>query len=243
MASFLTKGYPPSGYGVDDFDHRFFYIEKDVCYYVCGMARECMANYLFENSKMEIFADIEWISCIKAFKHNPAVMGFVLEKACIACIWKNGLTVNGTNFKPDEVKFFLSENINISASEGKCTFYIPLNWNQRDIDALLISYQTVQGRVKLCVAPIQVTLNKANHKNSEESFFNNIWSKIKLPEYDDIEIMFVWITCKNDANTAVSFKDRSLRSGNKKINPDYTRVVTGFVNVSKDIHNYLDLGV
>ncbi|RIB14432.1 hypothetical protein C2G38_2144060 [Gigaspora rosea] len=62
------------------------------------MARDCMANYLYEKGKMEVFADINWISCIKTFKNNPIVMGFIVEKACIANIWKNGLTVNGTNF-------------------------------------------------------------------------------------------------------------------------------------------------
>ncbi|RHZ58596.1 hypothetical protein Glove_372g93 [Diversispora epigaea] len=48
MSSFLTKGYPPSGYGVSDFDHRFFYIKDNRCHYVCGMARDCIANYLYE---------------------------------------------------------------------------------------------------------------------------------------------------------------------------------------------------
>ncbi|CAG8646276.1 13052_t:CDS:2, partial [Acaulospora morrowiae] len=32
MSSFLTKKCPPSGYGVDDFDHRFFYIEDKLCH-------------------------------------------------------------------------------------------------------------------------------------------------------------------------------------------------------------------
>ncbi|CAG8656336.1 3263_t:CDS:2, partial [Acaulospora colombiana] len=51
MSSSLTKRNPPSGYGFNDFDHRFFYIENQLCHYVCGMARDCMAKYLYEKGK------------------------------------------------------------------------------------------------------------------------------------------------------------------------------------------------
>ncbi|CAG8747944.1 10992_t:CDS:2, partial [Funneliformis caledonium] len=37
MLSFLTNDYPPYGFGVDDYDHRFFYIKNNNrCYYICG---------------------------------------------------------------------------------------------------------------------------------------------------------------------------------------------------------------
>ncbi|CAG8699468.1 3244_t:CDS:2, partial [Acaulospora morrowiae] len=83
MSSFLTKGYPPSGYGVDDFDHRFFYIKDELCHYICGMARDCMANHLYRKGKM--------------------------EKACIASIFKNGIMANRVNFKPNDMEFFNDE--------------------------------------------------------------------------------------------------------------------------------------
>jgi hypothetical protein len=47
MSSCLTNGYAPSGYGINDYDHRFFYIDKDQrCHYTSGFVRDCMADYL-----------------------------------------------------------------------------------------------------------------------------------------------------------------------------------------------------
>ncbi|RHZ74772.1 hypothetical protein Glove_219g23 [Diversispora epigaea] len=73
----------------------------------------------------------------------------------------------------------------------------------------------------------------------EVFFANNIWRGFELPKYDNIEIMFIWITHKSDANDEMSFNSSCLRSEDEEINPKYTRVVTGFVKVSQDIHNYL----
>src|ERR1051325_7552662 len=140
MSSFITNSYPNMGYGDDDYDHRFFYIEKNICYYVCGLVRNCMADYLYEKSRMEVFVDVKWI---KAFKNNPSVKGFIVEKACLASIFKSGIMANKINFKVDHSKFFAStEEINFSLSEGMCTFYLPRKWNQKSIDGLLTLYKT-----------------------------------------------------------------------------------------------------
>ncbi|PKK57888.1 hypothetical protein RhiirC2_763739, partial [Rhizophagus irregularis] len=37
----------------NDYDHRFFYVDNGKCYYVCGLARDCMANYLYGKDRME----------------------------------------------------------------------------------------------------------------------------------------------------------------------------------------------
>ncbi|CAG8604266.1 4926_t:CDS:2, partial [Dentiscutata heterogama] len=102
MTSFLTKGYPPSGYGVSDFDHRFFTLKMK---YVCGVSRDCMANYLYEKKRTEVFTDIKRISCIEKFKNNPSVKGFFVEKTCINSIFKNGIMANRVTFKPNDIEF------------------------------------------------------------------------------------------------------------------------------------------
>ncbi|CAG8643231.1 4952_t:CDS:2 [Ambispora gerdemannii] len=239
MSSFLTKGYPPSGYGVDDFDHRFFYIENKLCHYVCGMARDCMANHLYEKGKMEVFTDIKWISCIEKFKNNPSVKGFFVEKACIASIFKNGIMANGVNFKPDDMEFFYDEKqIRFSSNEGKCMLYLPRCWNQEAIDVLLIS----QTNNKLYVAPVQVTLDKSSHSDSEGKFFSSIWPNLKsnLSGFEDrLKIIFIWITSKSDTDLTVESKSRKTRNNSFEINPDYIQVVLGFRNVNRDIDQYL----
>lgn len=55
---------------------------------------------------LEIFTNPIWIQCIKEFKNNPSVKGFMVEKACLASIYKNGLMASAINFKFDNYKFF-----------------------------------------------------------------------------------------------------------------------------------------
>src|ERR1043165_1573184 len=99
MTSFLTNGLAPSGHGVNDYDHRFTHDE--CCHCISGYARDQMADYLFEKGRLEVFTNSSWIQCIKEFKNNPLVMGFMVEKACISSIFKNGFIAKAINFKPD----------------------------------------------------------------------------------------------------------------------------------------------
>ncbi|PKK57782.1 hypothetical protein RhiirC2_858079 [Rhizophagus irregularis] len=87
---------------------------------------------------MEVFSDSSWIRCIKKFKRNPSVKGFMVEKMCITSIYKNGFITNAKNFKPDKYKFFACvDEINFTLSEGLCTIYLPRYWNQKLIDVFL----------------------------------------------------------------------------------------------------------
>ncbi|UZO21852.1 uncharacterized protein OCT59_014236 [Rhizophagus irregularis] len=206
MKSFLTNKDPTDGYGHNDYDHRFFYVDNGKCYYVCGLARDCMANYLYGKDRMEVFIDINWI---KSFKNNPSV---------------------------DSHQFFSGvEDINFSLSEGACTFYLPRKWNQKSIDGLLALYKTGM----LYIAPIQITLDKEGHSDSEGAFFSGIWPELKSNIPKDVVIIFIWITCKNGADEEVEMKIKKLRNRDVEINPDYISVVTGFANVNKDIDRYL----
>jgi hypothetical protein len=60
----------------------------------------------------------------------------------------------------------------------------------------------------------------------------------------NVEIIFIWITQKNEADVEVARKvrRRTRVSKNKEeveISPDYISVVTGFANVNRDIYRYL----
>ncbi|SRR6266542_399870 len=239
MSSFLTNNFPTLGHGPNDYDHRFFYIEDDKCYYVCGLVRNCMADYLYEKGRMEVFVDVKWI---KAFKNNPSVKGFIVEKACLASICKSGIMANKITFKVDSYEFFAStEEINFSLSEGMCTFYLPRKWNQKSIDGLLALYKADT----LYIAPIQITFDKERHSDSEGAFFSGIWPKLKsrIPDNLNVNIIFIWITRKNGVDEEVERKVRRTTrvsvNINVEINPDYISVVTGFVNVNRDIDLYL----
>ncbi|GES93495.1 hypothetical protein RCL_jg21267.t1 [Rhizophagus clarus] len=123
MSSCSTNGYAPSGYGIDDYDHRFFYIDNGCCYYTSGFVRDCMVDYLFEKSILEVFATSSWIKCIKEFRNNPSVKGFMVEKACLSSIFRNGLMADAIHFKFDNYTFFTSiEEIDFSMNEGYAHF-------------------------------------------------------------------------------------------------------------------------
>jgi len=109
-----------------------------------------MADYLFEKGKLEVFTNSSWIQCINEFKNNPSVMGFMVEKACLSSIFKNELTAEMINFKPDNYKFFTSiKEINFSMNEEPCTFYLPCRWNQKSIDGLITLHKLRNKKEKV----------------------------------------------------------------------------------------------
>jgi len=223
MSLFITNSLlPPNmGYGEDDYDHRYFYIDDDICYYVCGLVRDSMAEYLLAKGRTEIFTDIKWIRRIENFRNNPSVIGFFAEKACIASIFKNGLMADSINLKPGKMEFFYDEKeITFFSNEEKCVFYIPSRWNQKAIDGLIVS----QTKDMLYVAPIQITINKESHSDSEGEFFSSIWPKLKpnLSRYDKLKIMFIWITHRGDTNILVDVGCliKETRNENYELNPD-----------------------
>ncbi|CAG8536196.1 162_t:CDS:2, partial [Acaulospora colombiana] len=70
------------------------------------------------------------------------------------------------------------------------------------IEGLLIS----QTNNKLYVAPVQVTLDKSGHSDSEGKFFSSIWPNLKsnLSGFEDgLEIIFIWITSESDTDVTV----------------------------------------
>lgn len=54
----MTNSFAPSGYGTDDYDHRFFYINKhERCHCISGYVRDQLADYLFQKGNLEIFTN------------------------------------------------------------------------------------------------------------------------------------------------------------------------------------------
>jgi hypothetical protein len=247
MSSCLTNNDAPSGCGINDYDHRFFYIENNRCHCTSGFVRDCMANYLFEKGRSEVFIDSSWIQCIEEFKNNPSVMGFMVEKACLSSIFKSGFLAKEIYFKPDNYKFFTSiKEINFSMNEGSCTFYLPRRWNQKSIDGLITLYKLQNKKEKidhdtLFIVPIQITLDKETHSDSEASFFAGIWPELKSKISGDlrVEVIFIWITREKDVKYFVKANEKILRGRSVEINPQYTSIVTAFRNINVELENIL----
>jgi hypothetical protein len=206
-----------------------------------------MADYLFEKGKLEVFTNSSWIQCINEFKNNPSVMGFMVEKACLSSIFKNGLIANAINFKFDNYKFFTSiKEINPSINEGSCTFYFPRRWNQKSIDGLITLYKKKNKNEKveedtLYIAPIQITLDKETHSDSEASFFSGIWPELSSKISGDlkVEVIFIWITRENDVDYFIEAKEKILKKRTIEINPQYKSIVTAFRCINIELENVL----
>jgi hypothetical protein len=248
MSACLTNNHPPSGYGVDDYDHRFFYIDNDSrCHCSSGFVRDCMADYLLEKGKLEVFSNSSWIDCIDEFKNNPSVMGFMVEKACLSSIFKNGFIAKEITFKPGNYKFFTSiKEISFSMDQGSCTFYLPRRWNKKSIDGLITLYKLRNKKEKvdkdtLYIVPIQITVDKETHSNSEESFFSEIWRdlKPKLPGNLEAEVIFTWITRESSEDYIVKAKVITLKEKTIEINPQYTSVTIAFRRINIDLGTIL----
>ncbi|CAG8622720.1 10701_t:CDS:2 [Funneliformis caledonium] len=241
MTSFMTNTKLPI-HKEDDYDHRYFYVKRktrydryEVGHYICGLTRNYIAEFLYERSRMNVFTDVKWINSMKMFKDNPSVLGFFMEKACIASISKYGLMVDKSSFKPDRTEFFSSE---IAVREKTCTFFIPYIWNHDAIDGLLLLHKKEKKSIdSVHVIPIQVTITKpSKHSDSEQKFFDGAWKKLKLANYgENVKVSFVWITCRSEDSRTIEQNFKKLREQIIEVNPSYNREVIAFRNVNKDI--------
>ena len=60
MSAFLTNHRPPTGYGVDEYDHRFFYIEENRCYCASGIVWPIisMKRAIWEYFQIQVGLDV-----------------------------------------------------------------------------------------------------------------------------------------------------------------------------------------
>ncbi|RUS12846.1 hypothetical protein BC937DRAFT_86881 [Endogone sp. FLAS-F59071] len=116
----------------DLYDHRYFYTEKRVWGYTCGLAREVMARILRKKGE-DIFLRPEWFSHLNDFKNNPSVLGFCVEHMCLSSISQMGLNAAGLGLSNMKVMVFESyPNYDLSYERA---LYIPLAFNFKAIDA------------------------------------------------------------------------------------------------------------
>jgi hypothetical protein len=170
-----------------------------------------------------------------------------VEKACLSSIFKNGFIADMINFKPDNYKFFTSiKEINFSINEESCTFYLPRRWNQKSIDGLITLHKLKNKKEKvyqdtLYIVPIQITLDKETHSDSEASFFSGIWRELKSKISGDLEaeVIFIWITRENGEDHVVEAQDKITRKNVTEINPQYTSIVKTFRCINIDLADIL----
>ena len=72
-------------------DHRYFYIENHYGHYMCGLARQCIIEFLCMHADEGVFLGSEWYLTLKAFKNNLSIISFTVEQMVISRITSCGL--------------------------------------------------------------------------------------------------------------------------------------------------------
>ena len=182
------------------YDNQYFYVENEVGYCVCGIARAFMAKFLRKN-RSDHFLTPAWLDSYKHFKKNQAMLGFLVEQSCLSFISTNGLL----GFVPgaENVKYFNSE-YPVFDTTKKCAIYIPDKFNFKAIDGLILSLETSKKSGKNAyVIPFQITIARKHNNKDSATAFRNEWTKWGPSQLKgfNIHILFTWIWEKVDDHT------------------------------------------
>ncbi|CAB4413768.1 unnamed protein product [Rhizophagus irregularis] len=118
--------------------------------------------------------------------------------------------------------------IRMDLCEGLCTIYLPRYWNQKLIDVFLkISWI--------------MSINSINTLQSIHNYSNTNIPILKLKVLGtlEVEIIFIWITRKNDIDYFKEGAQKKLQGRDIEVNPEYTWVVKSFKNINIDLENSL----
>jgi hypothetical protein len=174
----------------DMLDDRYFYLEDGRVYCTCGLARQGMVEFLRKHAEEGIFLGPEWYQALEAFKNNRSVVGFTVEQMVISIIASRGLNFGGNKSIPPAPILAFSGNVAPLSTDNPSTYYIPLKFNLKAIDALYVAVDKANETAR--VVAIQITVAK-RHKDSATAFFAD-WDKWTslLAEFT-LEVTFLWI--------------------------------------------------
>ena len=226
-------------------DHRYFFATNQsgvrVGSYACGIARNAAMRKLRQYPGINASEDI-WPRDLEHFVGNQSMLGFLIEELCLSSISLRGLHI-GMGLSPAKgiaTRCFNHKLPEYSLQQG-VTIYLPVNYNFRTIDALILSLDTVGERKKATIFPLQITIAKS-HSDSEPKFFEH-WPKW-CSGLDNYEVEFHFLRITDDANhssKSVEKKTRPSRGAEAEnvVNPGYTSHRIPLSLVNKDVADRL----
>ena len=192
-------------------DHRYFYqdYKKELGAYVgnytCGLARNAVATELRVQGVN--FADIDFLSSLPDYIHNPSITGFMIEQAVLSSIKSHGLDIGAGINHPMKLVMFEGNFPRFETKVRKQpVLYCPQQFNFRGIDGIIVHIppqgnpkgkrkrDTEEKKQKLFMFPLQITLSPKRHSDSYKTFFSQYdkWTE-DLTKFD-VEPQFIWIT-------------------------------------------------
>ena len=227
-------------------DHRYFFVreQKNGVYigsYACGIARDAALRKLRQYRQHGGTESI-WLRDLDHYAHNRAMLGFLIEEACLSSITIRGLDIGMELSSANGIatKWFQNVPLEYSLEEGT-TIYCPVQYHFRAIDALILRLFTVGGKKKAAMFPLQITIAR-RHSDSPGKFFESWkdWSDA-LKDYE-VEVHFLWIT-DDEYHSSKWFEKKTRPSrgaaDENVISPDHTRHRIPLGVVSMDIANNL----
>ena len=210
-------------------DHRYFWYDStsSECHCTCGIARETGA-LVVRQTALDRFLDDRWWSCLDHFEGNPSIVGFIAEQVCLSAISSLGLhhrDIHCTS-APTEVIAGNSIPSNLPLQTSS-TFFVPQEWNNKDIDALYL--QVDDKKKTVFVAPFQIaTGNHKKHKDSEASFYArwDLWEK-RYFGYK-LKSTFVWVVECQRSWGVIPEQWKELRSRSQTIVPTHKQIYITF---------------
>jgi len=215
-------------------DHRYFYIENDYGHYTCGLARQGIFAFLRMHAEEGFFLGSEWYKALKAFKNNPSVIGFTVEQMVISRIASRGLRWGDNNeIRPTKITTFHA-NIIAFSKDVPSTYYVPLKFNLKAVDAIYVEVNERQNTVT--VVAIQITVAK-RHRDYPADFFAQWEQWTDLLKDFTITPIFLWIVEGTRGRADVEEKLREMRTGQKTLWPKH---VTHWVSIDQVDKNLAD---
>jgi hypothetical protein len=219
------------------FDFRYFCIDPrtNICYCTCGLARRVAAT-LIREQQPALFAERKWIERFSFFAHNPAMLGFAVEQACLTHLSNHGFSHNSVQWDGVPATLF-SELLPALSQKSSSTFLVPKAPTFEYIDAIHISVDN--KALTVSITPIQITINP-KHPDSETDFYTKFWGSIQkfFPDFT-LSSTFLWIVEENRNFHEVEEQSRTLRSGSHVIVPRHTSMSITIGDLSKDIGTQL----
>jgi hypothetical protein len=222
----------PSGYSqnFELIDHRYFFRQKGKRgKYTCGLVRDAVADQLLVEGVN--FTDTDWLPSLPDFIKNKAMTGFLIEHAVLSAIRLKGLAINKGLGKAMEVKRLGGPKDLITRVTDKPILYRPDICNFPAIDAMIVnikSNEDQEGKPKLLMVPIQITVNFSSHADSHAAFVQDYVKWTKNLSNFDVKLEFIWITPEED-------RVRVHKADSKSKCPKHKERFIPFKGVSKEI--------
>lgn len=166
---------------------------------------------------------------------NPSVVGYFLEHAIIRSIATSGLPCFDIVGPMAQLIFHEFPRYDLSLDKA---LYVPRKFNFPAIDAIFLRLDHTTKKAELF--PIQITVQKGSHRNSEDHFFKDLPNWKPYLERYNIKITFLWIASGNQfQRTEKKAKARGRRDGSEtKVWPNYESVVVPLHEVNCDVWRY-----